>query len=63
MNKITNWKKISDNHTIVLGVLLVSNFIVKYTKMNNFIRLTWCLLVLYTIVVGIYGAVKGRESK
>lgn len=63
MNKITNWKKISDNHTIALGALLVSNFIIKYTRINDFIRLIWCLLVLYTIIMVIYGVVKGRQNK
>lgn len=63
MKKRINWKKISDNHTIFLGVLLVSNFITKYTRMNDFIRLTWCLLVLYSIIMSIYGTVKARQNK
>jgi len=63
MSENINWKKISDNHTIALGALLVSNFIIKYTKINNFLKLTWCFLVLYTIVVMIYGAIKAGKNK
>jgi hypothetical protein len=63
MSENVNWKKISDHHTIALGVLLVSNFIIGYTKINSFLKLTWCFLVFYTIVITVYGAIKAEKNK
>jgi len=54
------WRRISDWHTVVLAVVLISNFIFKYSKINGYTTIAFCTVTLYSMIISLLGHFKSR---